>query len=412
MSGSSDRTPAATRLFATVVRPLQAFFRVEAASGLVLLGCAAVALAWANLAHDSYRLVLEAPVTVGFAGLAVRFSVLELVNDGLMTLFFFVVGMEIKRELVLGELRAFSQAILPAIAAVGGMLAPAAIFLALNAGREGAPGIPMATDIAFCIGVLTLLKARVPRALIVFVTALAIFDDIGGILVIAVFYGAPLQPGWLLAAVAVTLASIGMARAHVGNGAAWTVAGALLWYALHSSGVHATIAGVILGLAIPARPRRARLESPLGRFVRALHPWIAFGVMPLFALANSGVRVADVDASQLTGRVALGTAAALFLGKQAGIFTFALLAIRGGVARMPGGASLVKLLGVSIVAGIGFTVALFIAALAYPRAPRLLDEAKLGILAGSLLSGIVGGLLLRSTPRLERSEARSDRPAA
>ena len=443
MTTPRDTTPKSTTpspfLFAIALRPLQAFFRLEAASGLVLLGCAVVALAWANLAFDSYQRVFATPVTIGIGVAVARFSLLDLVNDGLMALFFFVVGMEIKRELVHGELRNPSQAALPAIAALGGMLVPAAIFLAFNAGGPGAPGwgIPMATDIAFCIGVLTLLKHRVPHALIVFVTALAIFDDIGGILVIALFYGAGIHGGWLLAAAAVGAGAFAMSRAHVRSAAAWAMVGALLWYALHHSGIHATISGVILGLAVPASPvRRSRdvirelsahagelaraadddeadeaavhgieerleeLEAPLTRFVHALHPWIAFGVMPLFALANSGVHLAALDASQVTGRVAVGTGVALFVGKQAGIFAFTVAAVMSGLARIPGGASRLKLLGVSVVAGIGFTVALFIAGLAYAGAPRLLDEAKVGILVGSLASGVVGTLILRATAPL------------
>jgi NhaA family Na+:H+ antiporter len=423
-------------LFRLALRPLQAFLRLEAASGIVLLACALAALAWANLAFPSYERVFATPITLGVAGLVARFSLLELVNDGLMTLFFFVVGMEIKRELAHGELRTFSQAALPAFAALGGMLVPAAVFLAFNAGGAGARGwgIPMATDIAFCIGVLTLLKRRVPHALIVFVTALAVFDDIGGILVIAVFYGTGIHGTWLVAAALVTAAAIVMSGAHVRSAMAWSVAGVLLWYTLHHSGVHATIAGVILGLAVPASPRRSprevirelsahasalarsvedeehdeaavqgvedgleELEAPLARFVHTLHPWIAFGIMPLFALANSGVHLSGLDGAQVTGGVAIGTAVALFVGKQVGIYTFTLAAVRTGVARMPGGASLPKLLGVSVIAGIGFTVALFIAGLAYPTAPRLLDEAKLGILAGSLVSGAVGALILRAT---------------
>ncbi|HET7825221.1 MAG TPA: Na+/H+ antiporter NhaA, partial [Anaeromyxobacter sp.] len=247
--GAEPATSAAARRLAALVRPLQAFFRLEAASGIVLLGCAVAALAWANLAPASYRLVFDAPVTLGVGALSIRFSVLHLVNDGLMTLFFFVVGMEIKRELVVGELRTLPQAVLPAIAALGGMLVPAGIFLAWNAGGPGAPGwgIPMATDIAFCIGVLTLLRARVPHGLVVFVTALAIFDDIGGILVIALFYGSGIQLPWLAAAAGVAAAAAVMSRAHVRSPAAWAAAGVLLWLALHGAGVHATIAGVILG---------------------------------------------------------------------------------------------------------------------------------------------------------------------
>jgi NhaA family Na+:H+ antiporter len=339
------------------------------------------------------------------------------------------------------------QAVLPAIAALGGMILPAAIFLAFNAGHPGAAGwgIPMATDIAFCIGVLTLLKGRVPRALVVFVTALAIFDDIGGILVIALFYGTGIHPGWLLGAAAVTTWAAVMNRTNVRSGLAWATVGALLWYTLHHSGIHATIAGVVLGLAIPARARRpmrdvllelasytaalARtpddeerddaaiqgiderledLEAPLTRFIHGLHPWIAFGVMPLFALANSGVDLSALEASQITGRVAVGTAVALLVGKQLGIFLFTVAAVSAGIARLPGGASRTKLLGVSIVAGIGFTVALFIAGLAFPGAPRLLDEAKLGIVAGSLVSGIVGAIILRSTAPVRAAAMRPE----
>jgi NhaA family Na+:H+ antiporter len=440
--GESPGAPSGARLFEAMLRPLQAFFRLEAASGLVLLGCALAALGWANVAPESYRRVFDAPVIAGLGGLRAQFTVLELVNDGLMTLFFFVVGMEIKRELVIGELRTLPQAVLPAIAAVGGMVVPAGIFLAFNWGRPGAPGwgIPMATDIAFCIGVLTLLKRRVPHALTVFVTALAIFDDIGGILVIALFYGSGVHAGWLVAAAAVTAGAVAMSRGYVRSPLAWVVAGALLWFTLHHSGIHATISGVILGLAIPARPRRPlrdvirelsdhtaalaraaedearddaeilgieerleELEAPLARFVHALHPWVAFGIMPLFALANSGVGVAALGVPQVTGRVAVGTAVALFIGKQLGIFTFTVAAIGAGVARAPGGCSRTKLLGVSIVAGIGFTVALFIAGLAFPGAAGLLDEAKVGILAGSLVSGIVGALVLQSTEPIERN---------
>jgi NhaA family Na+:H+ antiporter len=329
------------------------------------------------------------------------------------------------------------------------MVVPAAIFLAFNAGSPGAPGwgIPMATDIAFCVGVLTLLRRRVPHALVVFVTAPAIFDDIGGILVIAVFYGSGVHTAWLLAAAGATAGTAALSRGYVRSPLAWGIGGAAVWYTLHHSGVHATIAGVIVGLAVPARPRRPlrdvlrelssytaalarsaedeggdeaevhgieerleELEAPLTRFVHALHPWVAFGVMPVFALANSGVDLSGLGASQLTGPIAVGTAVALFVGKQVGIFAFTLGAVAAGVAPLPGGASRTKLFGVSTVAGIGFTVALFIAGLAFPADPGLLDEAKLGILAGSLASGLVGAAVLRWTaPIAAPRRAASDR---
>ncbi len=434
-----NRRLAAVRpVFTAVARPITAFFRLEAASGIALLAATGTALGWVNLGGaEGYRAFFDRSITLGIGEASARFTLHQLVNDGLMTLFFFVVGMEIKRELVLGELRSPARAALPAIAAAGGMAVPAALFLAFNRDGPGRMGwgIPMATDIAFCIGVLTLLKTRVSHGLIVFVTALAIFDDIGGILVIALFYGHGLSAWWLSAAAAGALALVVMSRARVGSGAAYGIAGALLWYAFHRAGVHATIAGVVVGLAVPARSRRPPrealeeleghtdsllrrpsdegldceaitgieerlqdLEAPVNRLVRLLHPAVAFFIIPLFALANSGVDLRGLGLSQLTGRVAAGTAVALVAGKLTGVFTFTAAAVKLGVAPMPGRASWAKLLGVSITAGIGFTVALFIAALAYPQHPELLDQAKVGILAGSLVAGIAGAVALRLTP--------------
>jgi NhaA family Na+:H+ antiporter len=424
-------------IFQAMVRPVAAFLRLEAASGILLLGAAAAALAWANLAGGSYHAFVELPLAVGAGPLRAEFTLHALVNDGLMTLFFFVVGMEIKRELAVGELRTPARAALPLVGALGGMLAPAAIYLAWNAGGDGRPGwgIPMATDIAFAIGVLTLLRSRVPHGLLVFVTALAIFDDIGGILVIAFFYGEGVSPAWLAASAAVA-AGLGIfSRWHVGSGVAWGCAGALLWYAFHRAGIHPTIAGVALGLAVPARPRvpqRAVLdalaahagaialvgadearaadavlgiekalearEPVLARLSAILHPWVAFAIVPAFALVNSGVEVGGVPPDRLTGSVAVGTAVALFAGKLVGIFSFTAAAVLLRLAPIPGDAGWVRLLGASAVSGIGFTVALFIDGLAFPARPDLLDEAKIGILAGSLLAGVAGALVLRATP--------------
>jgi NhaA family Na+:H+ antiporter len=429
------------RLFGAVVRPLQAFLRLEAASGILLLGCAVVALLWANVHPQSYWGTFDYPLRIGAGGSAAHFTLRRLINDGLMAIFFCVVGMEIKRELVIGELNSIGKAALPAVAALGGMALPAAIFLAFNwsgAGRSGW-GIPMATDIAFCIGVLTLLKDRVPHALIVFITALAIFDDIGGTLVIAFFYGHGLSLAWLLAAAVLTLVLFAMNRTYVINGLAYGLVGAGLWYALNHGGIQATIAGVVLGLMIPARPWRASrevlrelaehvselerkpadeelegaeilaieekledLEAPGQRFVHLLHPFVAFLIVPIFALANAGVSLRGAGLSSLAAPVALGTAAGLFIGKQAGIFGLALLAVKLRLAPLPGGASRTKVFGVSVIGGIGFTVALFIAALAYPDAPHLLDQAKIGILLGSLTAGVGGFLILRLTPRSPR----------
>jgi NhaA family Na+:H+ antiporter len=439
-------------LFVAAVRPIQAFLKTEAASGIVLLGCAVLALVFANSgASDAYRAVLDAPIALRVGPLAAEFTLALLVNDGLMTIFFFVVGMEIKRELAIGELRTVRRALLPLVAAFGGMAVPAAVFLAFNAGTPAAAGwgIPMATDIAFCIGVLTLLRSRVAHPLVVFVTALAIFDDIGGILVIALFYGHGLHAAWLAAAGALALVLVAMGRAYVRSGLAYTLAMAALWFALHEGGIHATIAGVVAGLAIPARARRSPrsiledlsvhttallrtqadedldgatvlaiedriedVESPLGRFVHALHPWVAFFVMPVFALANSGVDLRALEPSQLTGALAVGVGVALFAGKLVGIFGCTWLAVRAGLAPMPGGASAAKLLGVSTVAGIGFTVALFIAGLAFAEQPELLDQAKVGILGGSLVAGIVGSIVLRLTAPVAAASRGQEKLAA
>jgi NhaA family Na+:H+ antiporter len=426
--------PRVSRLFVAVVRPLQAFVHTQASSGIVLLACAVAALIWANVDPASYAAVFEYPLAVGAGGGVASFSVRLAINDGLMAIFFFVVGMEIKRELVVGELNTLARATLPGIAAVGGMAVPSAIYVAFNAGGPGQAGwgIPMATDIAFCVGILALLGDRIPRGLVVFLTALAIFDDIGGILVIAIFYGHGLHLAWLLAAGGITVALLLMGRAYVTHGLAYGVAGVALWYALHHGGIHATIAGVILGLMIPARPRKPSrevlrdlaehcsgldskppdeeldaaeilaieekledIEAPVQRFIHALHPFVAFFVMPIFALANSGVALDGFGLDRLAAPVALGTALGLFAGKQLGIFGLTLIAVKLGLAPMPGGASRAQLYGVSVLAGIGFTVALFIASLAFPGAPALLDEAKLGILLASLVSGLLAYAVLR-----------------
>ncbi len=423
-------------MFGTLVRPIQRFFKLEAASGVLLLAAAVASLIWANQSAATFERVFGLRLQIGVGTVSLAFSVRELVNDGLMTLFFFVVGMEIKRELVLGELRTFGRAALPAVAALGGMLVPAGVYLAFNPSGPAHHGwgIPMATDIAFSIGVLTLLRKRVPQGLVVFLTALAIFDDIGGILVIALFYGQRLHILWMAAAAAVALMIFVAGRRSVAHGVFYLVAGALLWYCLHESGIHATISGVVLGLAIPGRlshsPRevlreltrhtqglmeqtaevdpdavsmiRDRLEqlaSPLARFIHRMHPLVAFCIMPAFALANSGIPLRGMGAA-LTAEVALGTALGLLLGKPIGIFIFTVVAVRAGLAPIPGGASAVKLLGTAAVGGIGFTVAIFIASLAFSADASLLNEAKLGILLGSLASGVLGAAILRATPLL------------
>ncbi|HZI04460.1 MAG TPA: Na+/H+ antiporter NhaA, partial [Archangium sp.] len=335
------------------------------------------------------------------------------------------------------ELRTVSRAMLPAIAALGGMVVPAAIYVALNAGTPALRGwaIPMATDIAFAIGCLTLVKERVGHPLVVFLTALAIFDDLGGILVIAIFYGSGLHVDWLLGAGALTVALFLCNRFYVRNGLVYLGLGVALWYALHHGGVHSTIAGVLVGLFIPTLPTRQGrdvlgelhgfvgellqkpedeavrseqllyiedriedLEPPLGRFVHQWHGWVAYGIVPLFALANSGISLEGMRLGQLVDPLPLGIILGLFVGKQVGIFLFTWVAVKAKVADMPGRAGVAQLHGVAVVAGIGFTVALFVAGLAFADSPALLNEAKLGILLGSLVSAVVGYLLLRFGP--------------
>jgi NhaA family Na+:H+ antiporter len=421
-----------------VVRPIQAFFKMEAAGGIVLLLAAAAALILANSgAAEAFHHLVELPIALELAGARVSFTLHHVINDGLMTLFFAVVGMEIKRELVAGELRTVARALLPLIAALGGMVVPAAIYVAFTAGTPGIAGwgIPMATDIAFCIGLLTLLRGRVAHALVVYLTALAIFDDIGGILVIAFFYGTGVNWLWLAGGAGVTAIMVVGARRGVVGAAFYTLLGAALWLALHEGGIHATLAGVITGLAVPVSARRdldtvlreladhtsnlleessdreqrneqlaaiddviSDLHSPLQKFIHALHPWVAFGVMPLFALANAGVAL-ELDAGKLTAPVTLGVTLGLLVGKPVGIFLCTWIALRAGLAPRPGDASNAKLFGIAVVAGIGFTVALFIASLAFARAPELLAEAKLGILLGSGLAGLLGTVILLLTRR-------------
>jgi NhaA family Na+:H+ antiporter len=430
--------PPVPTLFKAALAPLQAFFRLEASSGILLAVCAVGAMVWANSPWAwSYTGLFDAPMAVELRGSRGAFTFRELINDGLMTLFFFVVGMEIKRELSAGELRTPARAMLPLIAALGGMLAPAGLYLIFNAGTPAAGGwaIPMATDIAFSIGCLTLVRARVSHALVVFLTALAIFDDIGGILVIALFYGTGLHVEWLLAAGGVAVVLAVCNKFYVRNGIIYAVLGAALWYAMHHGGIHATLSGVVLGMFIPAKPvRRGRevlnelssyisrlvqepddetlrgaqilyieeqledIEPPLNRFVHLWHGWVAYGIVPLFALANSGISLEDMSLADLAKPLPLGIIAGLFVGKQVGIFLFTWGAVKTGVAPMPGGARASQLYGVAVVAGIGFTVALFVATLAFPGEPEMLAEAKLGILLGSLLSAVVGYLLLRFGP--------------
>jgi NhaA family Na+:H+ antiporter len=360
-------------------------------AGAVLIACAALAMAWANSPWGAaYFALLDHHLALG----ALDLSVLHWINDVLMAGFFLVVGMEIKREFQVGELNDARRAALPIAGALGGMIVPASIYAALNHGGAGAHGwgIPMATDIAFSLGVLSLLGARVPRGVTVYLTALAIADDLGAVLVIALFYTARLDLGALAAAFAIAAGLALCARSGVRWLWVWLLAAPFLWWFMHASGVHATIAGVLLGWTIPLGAPGA--PSPLTTLEHALRPWVTWLVMPLFALANAGVALAGMSAAALAQPVALGVALGLFVGKPIGIFGLSWVLVRLGWAKLPRGATWTDMAGVGMVAGIGFTVALFVASLSFRSGSGLEPLAKIGILTASSAAAVMGATFL------------------
>jgi NhaA family Na+:H+ antiporter len=387
---------------------LRRFLNNEAAGGIVLMATAALALIVANSPlADGYFDALHAYV----GGL----SVLHWINDGLMALFFLLVGLEIKREMLDGQLASWPRRVLPGVAAVGGMLVPALIYVGLNQGTpENLRGwaIPAATDIAFALGVISLLGRRVPASLKIFLAALAILDDLGAVLIIAFFYTAELSLIHLGLAGAVVGLLIVLNRMGVKALSAYLVLGALLWWLVLRSGIHATLAGVVLALTIPITVTPTAPESahsPLHRLEHAITPWVAFLVVPIFGFANAGVSFAGMSLGALLAPLPLGVAAGLFVGKQVGVFAFAWTAIRLGWADRPADATWGQLYGTALLCGIGFTMSLFIGLLAFPSVEQQ-DAAKLGVLTGSVLSGLAGYLVLRFTRResvLEASAARA-----
>ena len=419
------------RLARRLGRPMLRYMRIEAAGGVLMLTAAIVALVWANSPwRHSYHELLETHIRLDLGGLLTLDKPLEAwINDALMVVFFFVVGLEIKRELVVGELRRPAAAALPAIAALGGMVVPAGIYAALNAGGEGSAGwgIPMATDIAFAVGVLSLLGPRVSSSLKIFLLSLAIVDDIGAIVVIALFYTDKLSTGWLLIAAGLVVLLLLMRAARMWYMPAYVVVGVALWLAVFKSGVHATIAGVVLGILTPARPlvrentfddmvvgwfagdevspsvaRRASFEvrervSVAYRLENLLHPWTSFLIVPVFALANAGVELSgDALVDAVRSPVTIGIVLGLVVGKIAGVWACSWLAVRAGWCQLPRGATWNKMLGIGAVAGIGFTVSLFITNLAFGSEEQALtDQAKIGILAASLAAAVIGTVILR-----------------
>jgi NhaA family Na+:H+ antiporter len=429
----SDRT------LARAVRPFIRFSHIEAAGGIVLVVATLIALVWANSPWSGgYESVWSTTVRFEFGSYVFDEDLGHVVNDLLMAVFFFVVGMEIKRELVVGELRDRRAVALPAMAALGGMLVPAAIFLAFNAGGDGRQGwgIPMATDIAFALGVVALLGRRVPPAVKVLLLTLAIVDDIGAILVIAVFYTDRVEFEFVIAAVVIAAIVLVMHRARVVYPPMIAIAGFALWLAVYESGIHATIAGVVMGLLTPARPIQSELEaeelvdvlesdddvradevratatlirgsvSPCDRLIDGLHPWTSYLIVPIFALANAGI-VLSADAITSPSAVLAGVAVALVAGKFIGVTVFSWIAVRLGFGRLPDGARWGHVMGVGAVAGIGFTVSLFITGLAFDDV-AVQDDAKIGILAASVIAALAGAAVLTVVSRRDGQQPADD----
>ncbi len=388
-----------TTLNRRLIAPLAEFFRLESAGGMILVAAAAAALIADNSPLSPlYDALLATPARISVGALAIDKPLLLWINDGLMAVFFLLVGLELKREFLDGELSRPGQVALPAAAAAGGLLVPALIYAALNWSDATALqgwAIPSATDIAFSLGVLALLGARVPLALKVLLTTIAVADDLGAIVIIAVFYTAQLSLASLTVAAAALAALALLNRAGVTRVAAYVLVGLVLWVAVLKSGVHATLAGVALGLAVPPKAKDEEGHSPLRHLEHALHPWVAFGVLPAFAFANAGVSLAGLPLASLAEPVTLGIAAGLFVGKQVGIFGAIWLMVRLGLARLPEGMGWAAAYGVALLCGIGFTMSLFIGTLAFDDATRA-AQLRLGVILGSLASAGGGYLVLRA----------------
>ncbi len=424
-----------------LLAPIQEFIHAEASGGIVLMIFTAVALVWANSPWaDSYFKLWETHLGVNAGGFELNKSLIHWINDGLMTIFFFVVGLEIKREVMVGELKSFKQAAMPIMAALGGMLVPALLYFIFNMGKEGIDGwgIPMATDIAFALGILALVGKRAPLSLKIFLTALAIVDDIGAVLVIAVFYTEQIY--WLYLGIGVITLALMFLANWVGarHPLIYGILGIILWAAFLKSGVHATIAGILGAMAIPSRTRInpklflrsgeflltkfekaarpgetvltnkvqrsaiqtleticQRATSPMQRLEHTLHPWVAFVIVPVFALANAGVSIKGPVIEIIKNPVVLGIFFGLLLGKQIGITLFSWLAVKSGLADMPEDLCWRHIYGVSWLASIGFTMSIFVSTLAFAGQPELLEAAKMGILFASIVAGGGGYILLK-----------------
>ena len=425
-----------------ILKPINDFLHKEASGGILLIIFTLIALVWANTSFsDSYHNLWHTHITVSLGNLlTLDYPLHYWINDGLMVIFFFTVGLEIKRELLVGELSSIQKSSLPIAGALGGMIIPAVLYSLLNAGGSGSGGwgIPMATDIAFVVGIMALLGPRIPLTLKIFVLALAIADDIGAVLVIAIFYTAEISTSALIVAAIVLVVLIILNRLGTKSLIAYSLLGIILWVAFLKSGVHATIAGVLLAFTIPASSRFdtkkfsdkvkefinhfdstgehwknvlnnaerqndvmaietscEKVLTPLQRFEHGLHPWVSFFIIPVFALANAGVTLSGLNIFEaLFSEISLGIILGLFVGKQIGIFGFSFLAVKLKLASLPQGVNWKNLYGAGMLAGIGFTMSLFIAGLAFEN-PELLDLSKIGVLTGSIISGVFGFVFLK-----------------
>ena len=382
-----------------ISKPFKWFFKLEAASGLVLLFAAVIALIISNSdLSNAYFDILNSYLKLGVGIFSLKLSVLHWINDVLMAIFFFLVSLEIKREFIQGELSNPKQALLPIVAAVGGMVVPALIYIAINfkdpVTLKGW-AIPSATDIAFSLGVLSLLGKRVPLSLKVFLTALAIIDDLGAIVIIAFFYSGEVQYFYLLLMLGCLIILLILNKFNVRNFIPYLIVGLFLWEFTHVSGIHATIAGVLLALTIPHKSSdKKHSGSLLLKLEHAISPYVAFGIMPIFAFANAGVSLEGVTFASLMSPVPLGILCGLFFGKQIGVFIFSYISIKLNFAEMPNNSDWLKLYGVGILTGIGFTMSLFVGNLAFADATTHTDGVKIGVLLGSLLSTVFGYSLI------------------
>ncbi len=382
---------------------IEEFIKKESSAGLLLIGVTVLALILQNSPFSSwYSSFLHTPVEIRFGALQIAKPLLLWVNDGLMAIFFFLIGLEVKREVMEGHLSSLKQVTLPGIAALGGMMVPALVYILFNKGESFAMNgwaIPTATDIAFALGILSLLGSRVPASLKIFLMALAIIDDLGAIVIIAIFYTSDLSMVSISIASVSLLLLFAINRMGVAKKAAYILVGTILWVSVLKSGVHATLAGVALAFFIPLKSKtgNGKSFSMLKDMERDLHHWVAFMILPLFAFVNAGVDLRGISLSEMLGPVPLGIMLGLFIGKQLGVFGFSWLAIRLKIASLPKGSSWRQLYGVAILTGIGFTMSLFVDSLAFSDSQVYKYADKLAILLGSFFSGIVGYLVLRSS---------------